>query len=661
MSAVANLRSCAVPLALLLACSSCSTPGGSDGSTVELTDGWEYARADSRLDEAAIRRWLDEQKDVRWPLSSQIDERGLEGTEDFWVRINLPHVSWEDAQIYVYANAPGLAAYLDGNVLYRYGGLGHPGPLSEDRQPRRGYTWHIFSLPSDFGGKTLYARFPHPHRHSVDVRETTLARRDAVPRIFEQQIKRPWRRDIPEFVFGVLLSVIGYSAVVLFFALLGTWKVREWSMLLFGLFVSLYGVRLLTGTLVVAALFDASPLTFRYLDTFITHVILIPAIGFFEQMFGRGWKSSIRRLWQVALLYALVGIALDVWRGIPHSTPAITNVLVFLSLTVMLLHLLRFGQKLVREQRVLRAGFLIFAAFVLNENLVGLRLVPWRASAEWVGFWVFIICLADVVTHRVMSSQRRLALVEQELETARRIQSSILPRKTPVVAGAEIAVRYLPMAAVAGDFYEFLRLDEKRVGMLVADVSGHGVPAALIASMVKVAFAAQAPWASQPEAVLTGMNRIFCGKLESQFVTAAYLFADLDSGKVSYASAGHPPLLWWRAAEARVCEVQSNGMMMGHFPEAKYAGVDLEVAPGDRIILYTDGIVDATNAAGDFFGGERLAEAVASRRELSAESLVESLLEHLSSWAGHQPGRPGRDGFADDLTLMVMSFSASKV
>jgi len=648
---VASLRSLAVALALLPACSSSSGPEGADGSAVELTEEWEWARADPHLDEAAISRWLAEQAGVRWPLLSQLDERGLEGGEDLWVRLTLPHVSWGDAQIYVYANAPGMAAYLEGNVLYRYGALG------EDRQPRRGYTWHIVTLPTDYGGKSFWVRLPHPHRYSIDVRETTLARRDAAPRMFEQHIKRPWRRDIPEFVFGVLLSVIGYAAVVLFFALLGTWKVREWSMLLFGLFAGLYGVRLLTGTLVVASVFDASPLTFRYLDAFITYLILIPAIGFFEQMFGRGWKSSIRRLWQAALLYALVGISLDLWRGVPHSTPAITNVLVILSQTVMLAHVLRPGQKLVREQRVLRAGFLIFAAFVLNENLVGLGLVPWRFSAEWVGFWVFITCLADVVARRAFANQRRLALVEQELETARRIQSSILPGKTPAVAGAEIAVRYLPMAAVAGDFYEFLRVDEKRVGLLIADVSGHGVPAALIASMVKVAFSAQAPWAAHPEAVLSGMNRIFCGKLESQFVTAAYLYADLESGKASYASAGHPPLLWWRAVEGRVCEVRSNGMMMGHFPEARYASVELQVGPGDRLILYTDGIVEAMNTSGDFFGSERFAEAIASRRELPAESLVDSLLGHVSQWAGH---KPGRDGFADDLTLLVMSVSASR-
>src|SRR5947209_9916150 len=99
------------------------------------------------------------------------------------------------------------------------------------------------------------------------------------------------------------------------------------------------------------------------------------------------------------------------------------------------------------------------------------------------------------------------------------------------------------MSAVAGDFYDFLCVDEKRVGVLVADVTGHGVPAALIASMLKIAFAGQVDHAEDPARVLAGLNRALCGKFEEHFVTAAYVFVDLNTCVLRYAGAGHPPLL----------------------------------------------------------------------------------------------------------------------
>src|SRR5271169_1346495 len=104
------------------------------------------------------------------------------------------------------------------------------------------------------------------------------------------------------------------------------------------------------------------------------------------------------------------------------------------------------------------------------------------------------------------------------------------------------------MTSVAGDFYDFIIVDDKHVGILVADVSGHGLPAALIASMLQVALTAQSAHASDPGRVLGGLNQALCGKFQRNFVTAAYLFVDLENLVISYAGAGHPPMLLWRAS-----------------------------------------------------------------------------------------------------------------
>jgi sigma-B regulation protein RsbU (phosphoserine phosphatase) len=179
------------------------------------------------------------------------------------------------------------------------------------------------------------------------------------------------------------------------------------------------------------------------------------------------------------------------------------------------------------EIRIFLAGFLVWGLFVVHANLLGLKILSGH-NVEFLGFLVFVACLGYVSAYRTFANEERLLAINKELEIARRIQSSTLPQFVPTLAGLEIAVRYAPMSAVAGDFYDFLCLDEKRVGILVADVTGHGVPAALIASMLKVAFASQAAHAHDPVRVLTGLNGALCGKFEEHFVTAARRFLEVS-------------------------------------------------------------------------------------------------------------------------------------
>lgn len=170
---------------------------------------------------------------------------------------------------------------------------------------------------------------------------------------------------------------------------------------------------------------------------------------------------------------------------------------------------------------------------------------------------------------RVPARGGALAL-NRELATARQIQNGLLPSQMPDVSKVDLAVCYQPMTAVAGDFYDFALLGPDRIGVLVADVSGHGIPAALVASMVKVAFSTESAHTTNPAEVLTGMNRTLCGNMERSFVTAAFAVIDSARGTLSYANAGHPPLLLARSGDdVRACE--EHGLMLGVFPQATYA------------------------------------------------------------------------------------------
>jgi phosphoserine phosphatase RsbU/P len=264
------------------------------------------------------------------------------------------------------------------------------------------------------------------------------------------------------------------------------------------------------------------------------------------------------------------------------------------------------------------------------------------------------IVKARVQTHLVLRGIRKqlasqLLVIQKELETAREIQLSILPEAIPKLEGLEIAARYIPMTSVAGDFYDFIVVDEKRVGILVADVSGHGMPAALIASMLKIALAAQESHAADPAQVLLGLNQALCGKFQRHYVTAAYVFADMRKGTLRYAGAGHPPLLLWSRSEG-VRAVEENGLFLGKFPQAAYSFVELPLKAGDWALLYTDGIPETTNPSQIEFGTDRFRQFLATDQSTLPDHLADRLLKELVQWAGRDSGHDADD----DVTLVAI-------
>jgi serine phosphatase RsbU (regulator of sigma subunit) len=177
------------------------------------------------------------------------------------------------------------------------------------------------------------------------------------------------------------------------------------------------------------------------------------------------------------------------------------------------------------------------------------------------------------------------------------------------------------------------------------------MPAALIASMLKIALAAQSQHAADPAQVLAGLNQTLCGKFQVHYITAAYLFVDLAKKTLTYSAAGHPPLLSWNTASSGVRDIVENGLFLGKFPWATYTSLELPLSDGDRYLLYTDGIPETSNRAGVEFGEERFRQFLASERNGSANQFAESLLNELSSWAARDPG----EDLDDDITMVAIN------
>lgn len=262
---------------------------------------------------------------------------------------------------------------------------------------------------------------------------------------------------------------------------------------------------------------------------------------------------------------------------------------------------------------------------------------------------------ARVQTHLVLRAIReqlamQLLAIQKELETARQIQLSILPRESPQIEGLDIGARYIPMSSVAGDFYDFIVVDDKHIGILIADVSGHGMPAALIASMLKIAFAAQAECAADPAQVLHGLNRALCGKFQHHYVTAAYIFVDMERRTLSYGGAGHPPLLLWGGPAGEMRKIEENGLFLGKFDFATYTSVEIPLEQGSWAMLYTDGVTETTNPEMVEFGDQRLGEVLRVDGGDTVDEFAERLLAELARWSARGPG----EDLDDDITMVAL-------
>jgi sigma-B regulation protein RsbU (phosphoserine phosphatase) len=459
-----------------------------------------------------------------------------------------------------------------------------------------------------------------------------------------------WRWTVLAVGIGAILLTIGLIATGIF---LFRKRSTDRALLYFGLFVTIYALRMFLRESAFDTVFGISPATADHLIRLITLTISIPAILLFMEFVQARWRTLI--LWALGaqLAFAFISIPLDFF-GIARHAIDITNSLLLLASWILLitfLFFLRLPGRLPRELRILAIGFVVFSLFVLHANLVGLGLIAGR-DVEPIGFLFFVCTLGYLVAHRIFAREENLFAIQKELEIARQIQSSILPREPPRVAGLEIAARYLPMSAVAGDFYDFLAPEKNQLGILIADVTGHGVPAAIIASMLKVAYAGQAEHATDPARVLAGLNQALCGKFEDHFVTAAYVFIDLGRHVLRYAGAGHPPILYGNRSNGSARSIEQNGFFLGMFPEAVYKSVEISLQLGDRYVLYTDGLPESNSPAGEEFGLARCKQFLESHARLAAAAFADELLGKIALWSTRHAGVSQED----DMTLIVIDY-----
>lgn len=425
---------------------------------------------------------------------------------------------------------------------------------------------------------------------------------------------------------------------------------RDRTIFLFGAMSCVWGIRFLLYAPLVPMLLTGDPQALQPAARGFTYFSAAAAFHFALAYLGPGWRSTLRCVAYGSLAFAVIGSIMLLFNEDRDLLLPVFNSTILIGSAVVIVSLLHRELRRLTRERGLLGGFLASVACFGLENLRALGFVSLPFGVEWVGVLILYFTLGRVVTVRMFANERRLAAIDQELATARQIQSSLLPQRPPQTRGLLIAARHVPMTEVAGDVYDFVAIGEQRLGILIADVSGHGVPAALIASLAQGTFRTQAANLERPECVLTGMNRILVGQIEQQFVTASCTYIDTVAGILRYAAAGHPPLLIRRRDSESCLAVQQNGLILGQFPEATYAGVEVPLTPGDRLLLYTDGLFEATDLRAEIFGETGLRDFLTRHGDLPLERFADALLAAVGDWSLDQRGNSPQD----DLTLIAI-------
>ena len=362
----------------------------------------------------------------------------------------------------------------------------------------------------------------------------------------------------------------------------------------------------------------------------------------------------------VETLFPTAGIGLLILTGITNPYTALVAPIVLTYFLFIILSTLRLSPMLARLSGVFcAAGYALTCFYVFIRYPLPLVRQAMQPVEYYLGNAVIILAagfLAGEVARQIRShvgtalrEAREVERLNGELESARFVQQSLLPRETPGLGDYDLAGWNKPADQTGGDYYGWRQLADGRTIFVLADVTGHGISSALMASACHAYVQASIAQDSDLDAIVTRINRLLCADLASgKLVTFVAGILDHTSGCVDLLSAGHAPLLLYSAAEDRVHSFEAHGVPFGIFRTLAYGPAQkIRLAPGDMLVLITDGFFEWTNAAGEDFGFDRLHTAIRAAKDFSAADVISGLHAAVASFAR---------GTAqlDDLTAVVL-------
>ena len=254
------------------------------------------------------------------------------------------------------------------------------------------------------------------------------------------------------------------------------------------------------------------------------------------------------------------------------------------------------------------------------------------------------IIIEKVMLHEQMIEKKRL---QGQLEVARQVQLALLPPTDPELDGYDISAYNFPTEEVSGDYYDWVKIYDDQIGIVIADVSGKGVPAAILMAFLRASLRAATHIGYATNISMAKVNYLLWESIErNQFVTAFHGVLDASNRTLSYSNAGHnPPLLMNAGGEIRFIEFGEQPL--GMFPQTRYHEYHMSLEPGDVLVLYTDGATEAQSPSGEEFGRDRIVEAIKENYDKPAREMIASLQMAVLEWTGNA-------GASDDVTFFII-------
>lgn len=621
------------------------------------------ASAEATLDEAIrVDRILSEtdafQATSEHELNFGFDNRTL------WVRLVVSNPTDKQADLYLDIDFPPLDQVIfyetENDLILRTLVSGDMLVMSE--RPIRDRN-HIFpfSVPAH-GERQLYLRF-----------QTTsvLAILPAVLTPEQFRIKSNEQNLVFGFFYGMVLIMVAYS--------LGQFLIlRDRIFALYALYIFSLGF----------FLFVYNGFAFLYLfpeSTFLTNRLNPAFLGFsifFAILFSSEYlqlRQRQRTMWLIQTGLAIVaalGVVLSF--VIPYRMISFSlNVFLLFTLAVLMVSTyrnIRAGSRMAWFYLLSFSGFLISGVVVVLSNLAVFDKSVSTIYSIQAAAAIEMVILALGVSYRYRRireekdrlalaneiSSRRLDALNTELDTARRIQSALLPEKPPLIEGLKIVSEYEPSGKLGGDYFDFFagagdgKADgigghNGEVGILIADVTGHGTPAALFASLVRYTFQTYRPFMKDPSGLLEWMNRTIYGRLGDHFLTAGYLYIDPQRHMMRYGSCGHPALLHLKA-DGTLVRVKGRGRAMGLIDETRPETLTSTIEKGDRLLLYTDGLEEVIEVCSKREPAipSELDQFLISRRQDTMDELVDYMRALVIA------NRTGKAAIEDDITWILI-------
>jgi serine phosphatase RsbU (regulator of sigma subunit) len=570
-----------------------------------------------------------------------------------WYRLILPETNFENPSLYFENEIMGKTDfYMDGRHIYS-------SPYA--------YTgvWHIVRLPVNYPGKMLFIRVESA-RKSIGIYGDVWIGPEG------GQWVSVINRDIFKFIFSCILIALGLFIGSIQFLLP---KKNDYSYLSFALFAIILGGYILSKSDIRIMLIPVQTL-WSYLE--LMTLSLVPGIAFmaFYYTFQSQAKPYLLRISQGLVIGGGVIILLDLIRAVPLIVFLFPFQILIVAGGITLLVLsIRFAVQGHTDAKIYSFGFGIMCVYGIYNVLTATEVIPFTKSSVYYGVFFFTLSFVIIFIRRFLSVNRKISLYNTELEEqvkkrtdeliksnrqllrtteailkelmmAKRVQEHFIPDDTrfPSVNQLSFGSKYEALESVGGDLYDVIQVGKNGYGFLIADVSGHGVASALISGMIKVDFFTHSRWGVAPSDVIMKVNKDiynFIGDLE-YFVTAYYAILNLETGILHYTNAGHQPAILLRRSTGEARVLNTPGTIIGSFVDFEWKSESLKLEKGDRILFYTDGIVEARSEKKELWGYDRLMESILKNIDYPVREFVDRIIVDIGKFCGEQPADDDR-------------------